>query len=191
MHLRTWIKMPARVATRAEQMPRQARYIVPRGLPRRGEFLAACLVLAVVAHVLFAQLTIVVAVVFVLVTRVTRWRLSWLRPRPSSGWPGRRRWARGPPRPASPTARPRCRLPRGQRAPGAHLLHFTAAFTGIGGWLPRQLPLAILTGTAEAAIIGWLSWLHTDERTCRRPAPACWRRPGAPRSGGPSGPAAS
>ena len=35
-----------------------------------------------------------------------------------------------------------------------HLLHFTAAFTGIGGWLPRQLPLAILTGTAEAALAG-------------------------------------
>src|ERR1700683_1181882 len=70
--------MPARVATGADQMPRQARYIVPRGLPRRGEFLAACLVLLVVAHVLFAQLTLVVAVAFVLVTRVPRWRLSWL-----------------------------------------------------------------------------------------------------------------
>src|ERR1700683_1695768 len=70
--------MPARVATGADQMPRQARYIVPRGLPRRGVFLAARLVLLVVWHVLFAQLTLVVAVAFVLVTRVTRWRLSWL-----------------------------------------------------------------------------------------------------------------
>ena len=52
------------------------------------------------------------------------------------------------------------------------MLHFTAAFTGIGSWLPRQLPLAILAGAAEAAIIGWLSWLHTDESAC---APA---RPG-------------
>ena len=40
-------------------MPRRARYLVPRGLPRRGEILAACLVLAVLAHVLFAQLTLI------------------------------------------------------------------------------------------------------------------------------------
>jgi hypothetical protein len=30
-------------------------------------------------------------------------------------------------------------------------------------WLPRQLPLAIFTGAVEAALAGWLSWLHTDE----------------------------
>ena len=44
-----------------------------------------------------------------------------------------------------------------------HLLHFTAAFTGMGAWLPRQLPLAVVAGAAEAALVGWLSWLHTDE----------------------------
>ena len=100
-------------------MPRQARYIVPRGLPRRGEFLAACLVLAVVAHVLFAQLTIIVAAVFVLVTRMTRWRLSWL------AAPGRRRTGLdGGGGPAGRRGRLRRRpgpggpLPRGQRAPG-------------------------------------------------------------------------
>ena len=59
-------------------MPRRARYLVPRGLPRRDEILAVCVVLIVLAHVLFAQLTIVLAVVFYLVTKVTRWRLSWL-----------------------------------------------------------------------------------------------------------------
>ncbi len=146
-------------------MPRQARYIVPRGLPRRGEFLAACLVLLVVAHLLFAQLTLVVAVAFVLVTRVTRWRLSWLAVPAVIGlaWTA----AVGPRAAAAGLADGPARVLRYLGASGhqaAHLLHFTAAFTGIGGWLPRQLPLAILTGTAEAAIIGWLSWLHTDER---------------------------
>jgi hypothetical protein len=146
-------------------MPRQARYIVPRGLPRRGEFLAACLVLLVVAHVLFAQLTLVVAVAFVLVTRVTRWRLSWLAAPAVIGlaWTA----AVGPRAAAAGLADGPARVLRYLGASGhqaAHLLHFTAAFTGIGGWLPRQLPLAILTGTAEAAIIGWLSWLHTDQR---------------------------
>ena len=70
--------MLARVATGAERMPRRARYLVPRGLPRRGEILAACLVLAVLAHLLFAQLTLILVVVFVLITKLTRWRLSWL-----------------------------------------------------------------------------------------------------------------
>jgi hypothetical protein len=59
-------------------MPRRARYLVPRGLPRRDEILAVCVVLAIGAHVLFAQLTIVFAVLFHLTTKVTRWRLSWL-----------------------------------------------------------------------------------------------------------------
>ena len=59
-------------------MPRRARYLVPRGLPYRGEVLAACVVAVVLAHVLFAQLTMVVAAAVFLTTRVTRWRLSWL-----------------------------------------------------------------------------------------------------------------
>jgi hypothetical protein len=45
----------------------------------------------------------------------------------------------------------------------SHLLHFTAAFAGMDRWLPRQFPLAIFTGAAEAALASWLSWLHTDE----------------------------
>ena len=59
-------------------MPRHARYLVPRGLPRRDEILAVCVVVVVLAHVLFAQLTIILAAAFYLITRVTRWRLSWL-----------------------------------------------------------------------------------------------------------------
>jgi len=35
-------------------------------------------VLLVLVHVLFAQLTIIVAAILYLVTRLTRWRLSWL-----------------------------------------------------------------------------------------------------------------
>ena len=59
-------------------MPRRARYLVPRDLPRRGQILAACVVIAVLAHVLFAQLTLVLGAVFAVTTRATRWRLSWL-----------------------------------------------------------------------------------------------------------------
>ena len=164
--------MSARVATQAEQMPRRARYLVPKGLPRRGEFLAACVVVAVLAHVLFAQLTIVLAVVFALTTRATRWRLSWLLVPVVTGvaWT----LAAGPRAAAAGFAAGPAKVAAYLGASGHqldHVMHFTGAFTGIGSWLPRQLPLAIVTGAAEAAIIGWLSWLHTDEISMRPARP--------------------
>ena len=156
--------MLARVATGAERMPRRARYLVPRGLPRRGEILAAFLVLAILAHVLFAQLTLVLAVVFALITKVTRWRLSWLL------IPGAIAvaWAlaEGLRAAAAGFGDGPAQVAGYLGAPGhqfAHVAHFTGAFSGVAVWLPRQLPLAILAGAAEAAIIGWLAWLHTDE----------------------------
>ena len=164
--------MSARVATQAEQMPRRARYLVPKGLPRRGEFLAACVVVVVLAHVLFAQLTIALAVAFALTTRATRWRLSWLLVPVVTGvaWAlaaGPRVTAAGF---VAGPAKVAAYLGAGGHQLG-HVLHFTGAFTGIGSWLPRQLPLAIVTGAAEAAIIGWLSWLHTDEISMRPARP--------------------
>ena len=164
--------MSARVATQAEQMPRRARYLVPKGLPRRGEFLAACVVVVVLAHVLFAQLTIVLAVVFALTTRATRWRLSWLLVPVVTGvaWT----LAVGPRAAAAGFAAGPAQVAAYLGASGHqldHVLHFTGAFTGIGSWLPRQLPLAIVAGAAEAAIIGWLSWLHTDEISMRPARP--------------------
>jgi hypothetical protein len=156
--------MPVRVATKTEQMPRRARYLIPRDLPRRGEILAACLVLAVLAHLLFAQLTIILAALFALTTKVTRWRLSWLIAPAivAMAWT----LAVGPRAAAAGFADGPAKIvgylgASGQQAD--HLLHFNAAFTGMGSWLPRQLPLAILAAAAEAAVIGWLIWLHTNE----------------------------
>src|SRR6202044_716331 len=70
--------MPAEVMTRAARMPRRARYLVPKGLPRRGELLAACAVVLIVSHLLFAQLTLLIAVVCYLIGKATRWRAAWL-----------------------------------------------------------------------------------------------------------------
>jgi hypothetical protein len=121
-------------------------------------------VVAVLAHVLFAQLTIILAVVFCLITKVTRWRLSWLLVPAviAVTWTeavGLRAaaagFADGPAKVAAYLGA------RGHQVD--HLAHFTGAFTGMGSWLPRQLPLAILAAAVEAAIIGWLTWLHTDE----------------------------
>jgi hypothetical protein len=156
--------MPAEVVTEAKQLPRRARYLVPRGFPRRGEILAACVVLLVLVHVLFAQLTIIVAAVLYLITKLTRWRLSWLILPAAAAlvWtavvgpgPAAAGFGDGPARVLSYLGTDGHQV--------SHLLHFTTAFAGIAGWLPRQLPLALLTGAAEAALAGGLSWLHTDE----------------------------
>ena len=143
-------------------MPRHARYLIPRGLPRRGEILAVCAVLTVLAHAVFAQLTLVLAITFWLVTKVTRWRLSWLAAPAAAGTA----WtlAVGPRVAAAGFTDGPAQVVRYLGAGGPHLLHLGTAFAGIGSWLPRQLPLAILAGSAEAALAGWVSWLHTDER---------------------------
>ena len=156
---------PAEVVTEAEQMPRRARYLVPRGLPRRDEILTVCVVAVVLLHVLFAQLTILLAAAFYLITRATRWRLSWLAVPAAVGlaWTA----AVGPRAAAAGFTAGPAQIADYLGASGhqaGHLLHFTAAFAGLATWLPRQLPLALVAGAAEAALAGWLTWLHTDER---------------------------
>jgi hypothetical protein len=121
-------------------------------------------VAVVLVHLLFAQLTILLAAVFYLITRVTRWRLSWLTVPAAAGlaWTA----AVGPRVAAAGLVAGPAQIADYLTASGHqadHLLHFTDAFTGLGSWLPRQLPLALLAGVAEAALAGWLSWLHTDE----------------------------
>ena len=145
-------------------MPRRARYLVPRGLPRRDEVLAVCVVAVVLVHLLFAQLTIVIATVLYLITRVTRWRLSWLTVPAAAAlaWTA----AVGPRAAAAGFTAGPAQIVDYLTASGHqadHLLHFTDAFSGLGNWLPRQLPLALLAGVAEAALACWLTWLHTDE----------------------------
>jgi hypothetical protein len=164
--------MSAEVVTGAERKPRRARYLLPRGLPRRGEILAACVLLIVGGHVVFGQLTMILAVAFYLITKVTRWRLSWLVVPAAAAvaWT----FAVGPGTAAAGFAAGPAQVVRYLGASGqqvSHLLHVTAAFTGIARWLPRQLPLAILAGAAEAALAGGLNWLHTDEWDVRPARP--------------------
>lgn len=152
--------MPAEVVTGAVRMPRRARYLVPRGLPRRGEFIAASAVLIVLVHLIFAQLSLVIAVTLYLVGKLTRWRSVWLLGPAIAGavWTlavglhaAVDGFTAGPARILS------------YLSAGGHLMHFGGAFTGAGRWLPRQLPLALLAGVIEAGLATWLSWLHTDE----------------------------
>jgi hypothetical protein len=152
-------------------MPRRARHLIPTGLPRRGELIAVCAVAVLLAHLLFAQLTVVLALVFAATGKVSRWRMWWLLGPAAAGLA----WilAAGPGNAlagfaAGPSSILRY-LSAGHLA--GHLGHPLAAFGGAGSWLPRQFPVALICGSAEAALIGWLDWLHTDEWAVPPPRP--------------------
>jgi hypothetical protein len=139
-------------------MPRRFRYLFPADTSRRGELAAALVIAALLVHLLFAQLTLVLAATFWAVSRISRWRPLWLAIPAAAGL----LWvlAIGPGRAAAGfTAGP------GQVAaylagivghPG-HLLHLSRAFAGLSRWLPRQLPVALIAAAAEAAAASWLS----------------------------------
>ena len=124
--------------------------------------MAACGVLVVLAHLLLAQVTLGLALLFTVTSRVSRWRLWWLTGPAAAGllWalaigPGRAGagFAAGP-------AHVLGYLGRGRLTAG--LGHPSGPFQGAGSWLPRQLPIALIAGAAEAALIGWLEWLRAD-----------------------------
>jgi hypothetical protein len=147
----------------AGPMPRRARHLIPAGLPRRGELIAVCVMAILVTHLLLAQLTLVLALIFAVVSKASRWRLWWLAAPAAAGLA----WtlAAGPGNAvAGFTAGPSAIL---WHLGGGHLAGRAgqplAGFGGVSKWLPRQFPLALVAGAAEAALIGWLDWLHTDE----------------------------
>ena len=154
-------------------MPGRARHPVPASPPRRRRVIAACAVLLLVAHLLLAQLTLVLALLFMLTGRVSRWRLGWLVAPAAAGliWA----LALGPGRAAAGFAAGPAHvldyLGRGRLAAG--LSHPSGPFAGAGSWLPRQLPIALIAGAAEAALIGWLCGWGL------KPSAVPPRRPGA------------
>lgn len=148
----------------AGSVPRRARQLIPAGLPHRAEVIAACAVFVFLAHLLLAQLTIAVALVCAVITRLSNWRRQWLTIPAATGLV--LTLAVGPGRAAA-----------GYAAWPAHVLgylghghlivrlsHPLGAFAWPGNWLQAQLPIALIAGAAEAAVIGWLHWLRTDKR---------------------------
>lgn len=155
--------MPAEVGPGTGPAPRRAAYLIPRQFPRRGELAAACVVALLLVHLVFAQLTFVLAVIFAVISKVSRWRLSWLAVPAAAGVIAT--LATGPAAAGAGFAAGPAQI---LGYLGAHgLLHVdgavSGAFRGAGGWLPRQFPLALIAAAAEAAAAGWLDWLHTDE----------------------------
>jgi len=160
--------MPARGATAAAPGPRRARYLIPRDLPRRADLIAGLITAALIGQLLFAQLTLAFAAALYLTGRLVRWRWTWLTVPAGVGLA----WALaiGPAAAVSGLlAGPRQVAAYLAGVPGepSRLLHLGTAFAGAGTWLPRQLPLALVLGAAEAAIAAWLDWLHTDAEAVR------------------------
>src|SRR6202012_1481847 len=140
----------------AGPMPRRARHLIPAGLPRRGELIAVSVIAILVAHLLLAQLTLVLALIFAVVSKGTRWRLWWLAAPAAAGLAWTVGAGPGNPAGGSPAG------PAGILWPltGGHLAgrdgQPLAGFAGVQHWLPRQLPLALVAGAAEGALVGWL-----------------------------------
>jgi hypothetical protein len=127
---------------------------LPRDTPHRNELFAAGAVLIVLLHMLFAQVTGIVAVCCHLTGRLTSWRPTWLFVPASAGllWT----LAVGPrPAVAGLLAAPAHILGyiTSNSGPPGRLLRVAGWFSGAGVWLPRQLPLALVTGAAEAVAV--------------------------------------
>jgi hypothetical protein len=121
---------------------------------------------------LLAQLTLLLAVTLDLAGRAARWRPLWLAGPAAAGF----FWvlAIGPgPALAGLTAGPHQVLAYLAGAAGqpARVLHPVRAFAGIGYWLPRQAPVALLLAPAEAAVAWWLRWRRAGAQGLPPPRP--------------------
>jgi hypothetical protein len=159
--------MSAPAASAADPLPRRS--ALPRrpgpvrpagpGPSPRGELTAALGVAALVAHLIFAQLTLLLLGFGLVTGRVSRWRPLWLAAPAAAGtlWVAAIGLSRAV---AGFVAGPRQVTAYLAGAPGhpGRLLHVSTAFAGAGHWLPRQLPLALVAAAAEAAIVARLGW---------------------------------
>ena len=164
--------MPASATATADRDPRRARSLSPGDPPRRGELAAALAAAGLLAHLLLAQLTLLLAVALDLTGRVARWRPLWLAGPAAAGF----LWvlAIGPGRAlAGFTDGPHQVLGYLAGAAGqpARVLHPARAFAGIRRWLPRQAPVALVLAPAEAAVAGWLRTRQAGERGLPPPRP--------------------
>ncbi len=164
--------MPASATTTADRDPRRARSLSPGDTPHRGELAGAVAAAGLLAHLLLAPLTLLAAVALDLTGRVARWRPLWLAGPAAAGF----LWilAIGPGRAlAGFTAGPHQVLGYLAAAAGqpARVLQPARAVAGIGRWLPRQAPLALILAPAEVAVGVWLRARRAGERGLPPPRP--------------------
>ncbi|HTT55167.1 MAG TPA: hypothetical protein VMH35_27575 [Streptosporangiaceae bacterium] len=162
-----------------DREPRRPRYLIPRDTPRRGAVVAALTLLGIIAHLLLAQLTLLLAAGLDLAGRATRWRPGWLAVPAVAGliW----LLATGPRAAlAGFTEGPRQVLGylAGAAAGPGRVRHLGRAYAGLARWLPRQAPLALLAAAAEAAVASWLRGRHAADAALppARPGPVALAR---------------
>src|SRR6202042_2871074 len=127
--------MPASATAAAERDPRRARPLSPGDTPRRGELAAALAAAGLLAHLLLAQLTLLLTLALDLTGRVARWRPLWLAGPAAAGVLGV--LVIGLARAAAGfTAGPHQVLGylAGVAGQPARVLHPARAFAGIGRW---------------------------------------------------------
>jgi hypothetical protein len=148
--------MPYSAAGQAPQAPRTPQ-VAPRDAPHHGELIAVIALVLLLAHLLVAQLTLLLTAAMYVVDRVSRWRPEWLTAPAAVGLV----WALaiGPSRAVSDfTAGPRHVLGYlgGIGGHPGHLLHLSDAYSGLPHWLPEQFPLALILASAETFGLSWL-----------------------------------
>jgi hypothetical protein len=156
--------MAAALPNVPQRPPRQGRYLIPPGTPRRAEILAAAAVAALLAGVLFAQLTLVLAVVFHAFSKLSRLRPQWLAVPAAAG--AACVLAAGP----RPALAGFCAAPArvagliaGVASHRAGLPRLSALSAVIAADAPRQFPAALILAAGIAAAAWWAGWLHTSE----------------------------
>jgi hypothetical protein len=131
--------------------------VAPRDAPHHGELIAVVSLVLLLAHLLLAQLTLLLTAAMYVIDRVARWRPEWLAAPAGAGLV----WALaiGPSRAVNDfTAGPRQVLSYlgGIGGHPGHLLHLSGAYAGLGHWLPEQFPLALILAAAETLGLSWL-----------------------------------
>lgn len=128
--------------------------------------------MAVLACLLFAQVTLGLVISFHATGKISRWRPAWLAVPAACGliWV----LAIGPAQAlAGFTAAPRVAVALLARVvtDPVRAFHLGAVPGGTGHWLPGQFPVALILAAVTAAVWWWLDWLHTDEWDLPVPRP--------------------
>ena len=161
------ILLPAR-----PRAPRRARYLIPLGTPHRREVVAALSLLVLLAGLLFAQVTLGLALALHAAGKLTRWRPAWLTVPAAAGLA----WILliGPAAAlAGLTAAPRAVAGTlsGRLPDPARMAQLGSLFTRPASWFPGQFPAGLILAAGVAAAAWWLDWLHTDEWRLPVPRP--------------------
>jgi hypothetical protein len=144
-------------AGQADRPSRRPPQVAPRDAPHHGELAAVAALVLLLAHLLLAQLALLLTAAMYVIDRIVHWRPEWLAAPAGIGLV----WALaiGPSRALSDfTAGPRHVLGYlgGIGGHPGHLLHLSDAYAGLGHWLPGQFPLGLILASAETLGLCWL-----------------------------------